>query len=145
MLVPDSDIRENMIQQTAELRYSVASAGLRELLAQRGHQALRSVQLACDQGDDVSIDLVLDDATAVRLNYREHYRTRQAIRIVDWEPLGYSDREMELAKCIVLHGDPTFDDNVRLYFDDNLAETDSALPPLQWGDRLWHAFEQPPD
>ena len=145
MLVPDSEIRANLIEQTAELRYSVASDGLRQLLAHRGHDAMRSVQMSCDQGDDVSIDLVLDDATAVRLNYREHYRTRQAIRIVDWEPLSYSDRELEMAKCIVSGGDPTFDHDVQLYFDHNLAETDSVLPPLHWGDRMWHVFEQPPE
>ena len=87
MLVPDSEVRENLVAQTAQLRYSIASEGLRELLTQRGHDTLRCIQMGCDQGDDVSIDLVLDDSSAVRLNYREHYRTRQAIRIVAWEPL----------------------------------------------------------
>lgn len=145
MQVPDSVIRADLIEQTAELRYAVASQGLRELLAQRGHDAMRSIQIACDQGDDVSIDLVLEDSSAVRLNYREHYRTRQAIRIVDWEPLRYSDRELEMAKNLVTQCDNTFESDVRLYFDENMAETDSLLPPLQWGDRMWHAFEQPPD
>ncbi len=98
MLVRDSEIRENLIDQTAGLRFSVKSQGLRDLLSERGHDAMKCLQIACDQGDDVSIDLVLDDATAVRLNYREHYRTRQAIRIVAWEPLNYSDRELEMAK-----------------------------------------------
>ena len=103
MLVPDSEIRENLVAQTAQLRYSVASEGLRDLLTQQGHDALRCIQLACDQGDDVSIDLVLDNSTAVRLNYREHYRTRQAIRIVVWEPLECDDRELKMAREIVTH------------------------------------------
>lgn len=145
MLVPDSEIRENLIDQTASLRYSVKSQGLRDLLSERGHDAMKCLQMACDQGDDVSIDLVLDDATAVRLNYREHYRTRQAIRIVDWEPLNYSDRELELAKHVVRDSDPAFDNDVRVYFNKYLAVADSELPPLKWGDRMWHAFEQPPD
>ena len=145
MLVPDSEIRENLIAQTAQLRYSIASEGLRELLTQRGHDAFRCVQMACDQGDDVSIDLVLDDSTTVRLNYREHFRTRQAICIVDWESLEYDDRELRMAREIVTNNDDAFDKDVRVYFDDHIAENDSLLLPLKWGDRMWHAFEHPPD
>ena len=42
-------------------------------------------------------------------------------------------------------GDARPDFYVTMNFDQNMAATDSVLPPLQWGDRMWHAFEQPPD
>ena len=145
MRITDSQIRAGLIEQTADLRYSIKSQGLRELLAQHGHDAMQCVQIGCDQGNDVSIDLVLGDATAIRMNYREHYRTRQAIRITDWELLTYSDREMEMAKNIVSHNDNSFDKDVRTFFDEIMAGNDSSLPPLKWGDRMWHAFESPPD
>ena len=145
MLIPDSEIRENLVAQTAQLRYSIASEGLRDLMTQKGHDALRCIQMACDPGDDVAIDLVMDDSTAVRLNYREHYRTRQAIRIVEWEPLAHDDRELTMAREIVTHSDTAFDRDVRVYFDEHIADNDALLPPLKWGDRMWHAFEQPPD
>ena len=145
MSIPDSEIRSNIVAQTAKLRFSVASQGLRELLAERGHDALKCVQMGCDQGDDVSIDVVLDDTTVVRLNYREHYRTRQAIRIVDWELLDYDDREVKMARDAVTQNDMTLDNDVHVYFNENIADNDSLLPPLEWGDRMWHAFEQPPD
>jgi hypothetical protein len=106
---------------------------------------MKSVQLGCDQGDDVSVDIVLSDSNSVQLNYREHYRTRQAIRIVDWQQLTHTDREMEMAKSIVSQGDATFDEEVRLHFRAHMAEHDSPLAPLKWRDRLWHGLEEPPE
>lgn len=141
----DSEIRAELIQQTAEFRYSVRCKGLRDLLLERGHDATACVQLTCDPGDDVSIDLILDDGTLVRLNYREHYRTRQAIKIVGWETLDIDDPETVLGKKLASNNDSVFDDEVRDYFHQNIADTDKPLPPLEWGDRIWHSFETPPD
>lgn len=145
MLNSDSEIRADLVEQTADLRYSLKSKGLRHLLAERGHDPMQCIQMGCDQGNDVSIDLVLDDTTAVRLNYREHYRTRQAVRIVEWDTLNDTDRETEMCRQIVSNTDSEFDNDVRQFFDQHMAADDGPLPPLNWGDRLWHAFESPPD
>ena len=146
MLSPtDSEIRSNLIEQTADLRFSVRSVGLRNLLIARGYDPMKSVKLGCDQGDDVLIYIVLSDSTAVQLNYREHYRTRQAIRIVDWQKLTYNDRELEMAKSIVSQDDATFDEEVRLHFRAHMADHDSPLAPLDLGDRLWHEPDEPPE
>lgn len=145
MRIPDSEIRANLVAQTVDLRFSVKSQGLRNLLSERGHDPMRCIQIACDQGDDVSLELVLEDSTAVRINYREHYRSRQAIRVVDWEILDGTDREIEMCQKIVSSRDFEFNDDVREYFAQQLATEDAPLPGLNWGDRPWHAFESPPD
>ena len=140
----DADEIENFVVQTAELRFSVKSDGLRQLLKARGHDPAAVIQHSCDHGDDVHIGLYLEDGSAVSLDYREHYQTRQAIKIASWEMKEYSDREAELANQI-LSGDTTdFDREVRAYFDRELASSDAALPPLSWGDREWHAWESKP-
>ena len=104
----DSEIREDLVAETARLRFSVSAQGLRDLLAERGHDAMKCVKLGCDQGDDVCVYLVLDDSSAVQLNYREHYRTRQAIRIVDWEPLDCDDRDVDIARDAVAKREESF-------------------------------------
>jgi hypothetical protein len=145
MLISDDDHRLNIVVQTANLRYSVKSDGLRALLREKGYDPNKCLQLSCDQGDDVNITLVLPDGSVVNGDYREHFETRQAIRFTEWNIEGFSDREIELARAIVRAPDSTkFDTDVRRYFDLKLAATDGPLPPLQWGDRFWHHWEKPP-
>jgi hypothetical protein len=145
--MPISDDKHwlNIAAQTAVLRYSVKSDGLRALLRERGHDPNKCIQLSCEQGDDVSITLVLPDCTVVNAEYREHFETRQALRFTEWNVEGFSNREIELARAILgTSASSEFDSDVRRYFDDNLAATDTLLPPLQWGDRMWHHWEKPP-
>jgi hypothetical protein len=146
MLVSDDEHRLNIVAQTAALRYSVKSDGLRALLRERGYEPSECLQLSCDQGDDVRITLVLPNGNVVTADYREHFETRQANQITEWKIEGFSDREIELARAIVLAPDSLqFNLDVRRYFDDNLAATDVPLPPMRWGDRMWHHWEQPPE
>jgi hypothetical protein len=89
--------------------------------------------------------LVLPDGTVVNADYREHFETRQAIRFTVWNVEGLSNRDIELARAIVGASDSSrFDSDVRRYFDDNLAASDSPLPPMRWGDQMWHLWEKPP-
>ena len=137
MLISDEEHRTNIIDQTAELRHSVKSDGLRHLLRERGYDPQACLRLSCDQGDDVNKTLVLPDGTVVSVDYREHYETRQAIRFTDWSVKTYSDREIELAREIVSASDSSvFDTDVLRYFNENLAASDHPLPPLKEGDRI---------
>ena len=141
----DDDYR-NILAQTAALRFSVASRGLRRLLRGRGVDPMRCLQLSCNQGDDVKITLVIPDGVLVNADYREHYRTRQAIRFVEWTVENEMDSEAELCRDILSDAvrRSRFDEEVRRYFYEHVAATDRPLPPLAWGDRMWHAFEDPP-
>jgi len=143
-LVPDEEIVANVVAQTADLRFSVKSNGLRHLLRERGIDALKCLQISCDQGDDVRITLVLPDGTVVNADYREHHETRQAIRFEEWKIQTYSDRELDLCREILAGDTSAFDGDVLRYFEEHLEATDASLPPLKWGDRIWHHFEQPP-
>jgi hypothetical protein len=97
-----------------------------------------------DQGDDVNTVIVLGAGTIVDLDYREHYLTRQAIRFTEWHVGNYNDGYIELARQIVGGGDHDFDADVRSYYEKEIAPHDKPLPPLKWGDRLWHMWEEPP-
>jgi hypothetical protein len=89
---------------------------------------------------------VLPDGTLILADYREHYRTRQATGFTQWEVETWSDREVELCREIASSQDTkAFDDEVRRYYDEQVAPTDGPLPPLEWGDRLWHMWEKQPD
>src|SRR5262245_56200224 len=145
MLISDEEHRRNIVAQTADLRYSVKSNGLRALLREKGYDPSKCLQLSCDQGDDVNVTLVLPDGSVVNADYREHVETRQAMQFTQWNVEGFSDRETELARAIVAApGSSEFDAKVRQYHDSNLAATDGPLPPLRWGDRMWHYWEKPP-
>lgn len=145
-LVSDEEIVNNIVSQTAKLRHSVMSAGLRDLLASRGIDPLKCLQISCDQGDDVNVTLILPEGTVVIADYREHPGTRQAWKFSDWQIRSYSDREFELCHEIVLSEDQReFDDMVQHHYNIEIAKTDRPLPPLEWGDRLWHAVENPPE
>ena len=61
----ENDVRNDIIAQTAKLRFSVRSEGLQDLLRQRGLDPNRCFQVSCNQGDDVCICLVLPDGTIV--------------------------------------------------------------------------------
>jgi hypothetical protein len=92
-----------------------------------------------------SVTLVLPDGSVVNADYREHFESRQAIRFTEWKVEGFTDSETELARAIIEAPDSSmFDDDVRRYFESNLAATDAPLPPLHWGDRMWHHWETPP-
>jgi hypothetical protein len=122
----------NVVAHTAELRYSVRYGGVRKLIRERGYDPQRCLLISCDQGNDVSITLVLPNGTVVAADYREDHETRQAARFVDWEVQDYSDRELELCREIVSTDDTSpFDEDVRRYFDETLAAEDLPLPPLQ--------------
>jgi hypothetical protein len=144
-LVSDEEIVNDIVLQTAQLRHSNTSRGLRELLASRGIDPMKCLQIACDQGDDVNVTLILSDGTIVNADYREHPETRQAWKISDWQIRSYTDREIEICREIVLSNDQhEFDASVKRCYDTEVAATDHPLPPLKWGDRMWHALEPPP-
>ena len=86
-LVSDVEIVNDIVSQTAELRHSKMSLGLRELLASRGIDPMKCLQIACDQGDDVNVTLILPDGTIVNADYREHPETRQAWKFSEWQKL----------------------------------------------------------
>ena len=138
------EIRENLVAQTAELRWSVKSEGFRRLLREKGHDPAGCIQVSCDQGDDVHKTIVVDDGTIVDLEYREHYLTRQAIGFTRWEVEDYTDRAFELAREIIRAADRDFVAEVRSYYEKEIAPRDEPLPPLKWGDRPWHMWESPP-
>ena len=142
----DDEARENIVAQTAQLRYSIRSEGLRNLMRQRGVDPQRCIQISCDQGDDVCLGLVCPDGVFVEAEYREHYKTRQAIGFVDWSEQSYSDSEIELCRRMLANENEisAFDAAVREYYDEHIARDDSHLPPLKWGDRIWHLFEDGP-
>lgn len=140
----DDETRANLIDQTAELRWSVRNEGLRRLLRERGFDPERCIQVSLDQGDDVNRVIVLNDGTVVNLDYREHYLTRQAIRFTRWDVADYCDRDIQLARQIISGEDHDFDAEVRLYYEKEIAPRDKPLPPMKWGDRLWHKWETPP-
>ena len=143
--VSDHEIRNNIVSQTADFRFSSNSIGIRELIATRGYDPMRCFQLSCDQGDDVNLTLFLSDGVLVNLDYREHPRTRQAMNISQWEILDYDDRETQLCRKILNDNSSEFDESVRKHYEDNKDSMNSALPPLEWGDRTWHTWEQPPE
>jgi hypothetical protein len=144
-LVSDEEMRADFVAQTAMLRYSVRDVGLRNLLRQRNVDPMTCLQIGCEQGDDVGITLVLRDGRIVNADYREHYQTRQAISFSEWSVETYTDREIELARRIAVAADTSqFDDEVQLFFEENIAATDGPLAPLRWGDRVWHFLEKPP-
>ena len=145
MLILDDDYRQKIVAHTAALRYSVKSNGLRVLLREKGYDPSKSLQLSCEQGDDVNVTLVLPDGSVANADYREHFETRQAMRFTQWNVEGFSEREIELARAITAAPDSSkFDDDVRRYFESHLAASDAPLPPLRWGDRMWHYWENPP-
>ena len=142
---PTSDeLRSNLVAQTAELWWSVKAEGFRRLLREKGYDPTRCIQVCCDQGDDVHKVLVLGDGTIVDLEYREHYLTRQAIRITRWNVEVHRDRDIELARQILSTEDHDFEAEVRSYYEKEIVPRDKPLPPLKWGDRPWHWWEKPP-
>ena len=129
---PSSDdaIRQDIIIQTAELRWSVRSNGLRRLLQEKGYAPDKCIQTACDQGDDVNLEVVLNDGTVVNLDYREDRLTRQATGFTGWEVrTGRLNSETEMALRILHTRDKRFDEDVLAYYMKNMAELDRPLPP----------------
>lgn len=116
--VSDDEYMANIVAQTADLRYSEESRGLRQLLQERGLDPLKCLQISCDQGDDVAITLVLPDGTVVGADYRWDYDARQAVKFVAWYVKNYVDREIELCRAIVAGNDTSgFDESVRACFE----------------------------
>jgi hypothetical protein len=129
-LVPDSERMLGIIHNTAILRYSVRSDGLRKLLLERGLDPQRCLQLSCDQGYDVNITLVLPDCTVINADYREHKETHQAIGFSEWNVENYSDREIDLCREILSQQDTSeFDTRVRRCFEEHSAATDRNRTP----------------
>ncbi|MCE9554161.1 MAG: hypothetical protein K8T91_12400 [Planctomycetes bacterium] len=127
--IPDDEFLENVVAQTANLRYSVKWDGLRQLLDERGYDPLKCLLISCDQGLDVNITLVLPDGTIIDADYREDSETRQATRFEQWQASEHSDREIELCREILASDTSHFDANVRCYFDERLSANDMPLPP----------------
>jgi hypothetical protein len=126
----DEDLLADIVAQTAEFRYRICWAGGRRLLAERGIDPMRCLQLSCDQGDDVNGTLVLPDGVVVVFDMREDPRTRELASISRWEPVGWEDREVAIAREIVSSPDPSsFDKRVRDYFVDHWMDRDAPLPP----------------
>jgi len=126
--VTDEENMENIVAQTADLRYSVRHKGLRAILSADGFDPMRCLQITCDQGDDVHVTLVLPDGTIIGADYKEHPETRQAFRFSQWEVLTYCDREVELCREITSADDSSeFDSRVKEYYEDQLSRTDRGL------------------
>jgi hypothetical protein len=141
----DEEILDGFIGPTAELRHSPNWEGFRSLLREYGFDPLKCFLLSCEAGDDVGATLVLPDGRVASADFREHYQTRQAIRITRWSIDDYSDREVELARSILKSpGSTAFDVQAHAYYDEKIASVDAPLPPLEWGARPWHHWEGPP-
>jgi hypothetical protein len=129
-LISDKERLHNIVDQTAGLRFSVASDGLRRLLRERGIDPLKCLQISCDPGNEVNITLLLPDGSIVSADYRLDRETRQAASFNGWTFENYSDREIELCREILSQSDTSeFDADVRRCFEMNLAARDRPLPP----------------
>ncbi len=144
-LPSDDYYRDNLVRQTADLRYSVRWEGVRSLLKHRGLDPLKCLLISCDQGDDVAITLALPDGTIVNADFREHYKTRQAIRFVNWETAAGGGREFDIARSLAASDTLPFGEAVHEFYERELREDDRPLRPLNWGDRAWHSWEQRPE
>ncbi len=128
-----------LVSWTAEYRYSVRWDGARRLMAARGYDPLATIQLGCDQGDDVCTVFALPDDTMVECDFRTDRVTRQAVSFTSWQLLEtLSPDEVDtngshksLAMDII--GDSSlldaFNRAVLAYFDFHLRQNDKPLPP----------------
>jgi hypothetical protein len=126
----DEELLADIVAQTAEFRYRIRWAGGRRLLAERGIDPMRCLQLSCDQGDDVNGTLVLPDGNVVEFDMREDPRTRELVSISRWQPITLVCREVAIAREIVSSPDPSpFDRRVHDHFVERWMDRDAPLPP----------------
>lgn len=129
----------DLVSQTAEYRYSVRWEGARRLMAARGYDPLATIQLGCDQGDDVCTCFALPDDTMVECDFRTDRLTRQAVSFTSWRELEtLSPAEVDtngshasLAMDMIRDGRllDAFNRAVLAYFDFHLRQNDKPLPP----------------
>lgn len=123
----DSERLSGVIAQTADLRYSTRSDGIRRLLRDRGYEPQRCLQIGCDQGRGVLFTLILPDGTVVSADCRYDRETLDVSHLLEWNVETYSDRKIELCREVLSKDDTSeFDAMVRQYFDEH-----------QWDLRSW--------
>jgi hypothetical protein len=132
-------IREywQLVSQTAEYRFRICWRGARELMAAKGYDPSLTIQMTCDQGDDVNTSFVLPDGSEVDCDFRYDPQTRQAVSITRWQvtepPHREAENEIALAAEILQDAElkAAFDQAVQSFFDFHWRRVDHPLPPAR--------------
>lgn len=125
-----------LVSQTAEYRFRICWRGARELMAARGYDPFSTIQLTCDQGDDVNARFVLPDGSEVDCDFRDDPQTRQALSVTRWQVTERShgeEDESTLAAEILQDAElkAAFDQAVQAFFDFHWRRIDHPLPPAR--------------
>ena len=108
-------------------------------MAARGYDPLGTIQLGCDQGDDVHTVFALPDNTMAECDFRTDRVTRQAVSFTRWQPVetlspdavdtngSHEGLAMDIIRAPRLLD--AFNRAVLAYFDFHLRQNDKPLPP----------------
>jgi hypothetical protein len=63
---------------------------------------------------------------------REDRKTRELISISKWKPGVWKDKEIAIARGIVMAADSSsYDHQIRAYFEEHWMHRDAPLPPIE--------------
>jgi hypothetical protein len=90
---------DNIVHQTADLRYRPIWESVRQLLAARGYSATETVLCSCDHagGNDMAFTVALRDGKIVNCVVRSFPPSRDYTAVIEWNVL--PDDPMDLARA----------------------------------------------